>query len=241
MKTTLTVEIEYDPTMTDPEGLACAMDRLLETILSTPGIMEEYGNPVVGEFFVAKETAAPPTPKIILNISGGVLQDVFSSDPAITAMLVDWDTEGCDPSDKGIVAVPDGRGSTQLAHVAECPVCPLEELAGTESEAALKVAGLDLTQPADSDRTVARKIQLPCFGITVTLARENGVDEPGSGSIVSDLRDPETAANRQYNAAIDGLEALILAHACVGVDVESPAYIEGIETAVEAVGNHVTH
>ena len=50
----------------------------------------------------------------------------------------------------------------------------------------------------------------------MTLARENGVEEPGSGSIVSDLREPETAANRQYNAAIDGLESLILAHACAG-------------------------
>jgi len=79
--------------------LACAMDRLLETVLSTPGIMDEYGNPAIREFFVAKET---------------------------------------------------------------------------ETEAALKVAGLALTLPADSDRTVGRKIQLPCYGITVTLARENG-------------------------------------------------------------------
>ena len=44
MKTTLTVAIDYDPAMTDPEGLACAMDRLLETALSTPDIMEEYGS-----------------------------------------------------------------------------------------------------------------------------------------------------------------------------------------------------
>ena len=87
MKTTLTVEIDYDPAMTDPEGLACAMDRLLETALSTPGILDEYGNPKVGEFFVAKETA-PPAPKVVLNISGGVLQDVFGSDPAITVVLV---------------------------------------------------------------------------------------------------------------------------------------------------------
>ena len=58
-KTTLTVEIEYNPRKTDPEGLACAMDRLLETALSTPDIMDEYGNPTVGEFFVAKETAVP--------------------------------------------------------------------------------------------------------------------------------------------------------------------------------------
>ena len=87
MKTTLTVEVEYDPAMTDPEGLACAMDRLLETALSTPDIVSEYGNPKMGEFLVAKETASS---KIILNISGGVLQDVFSSDPAISVALVNW-------------------------------------------------------------------------------------------------------------------------------------------------------
>ena len=163
MKTTLTVTIEYDPRKTDPEGLACAMDRLLETALSMPEIMDEYGSPTIGEFFVAKDT---------------------------------------------------------------------------ENEAALKAAGLDLTQPTDSGQTVVRKIQLPCHGITLTLARENDVEEPGSGTIVSDLHTAKTAANRQYNAAVDGLESLILAHACAGVNVESPAYVEGIETAVDAVANH---
>ncbi len=163
MKTTLTVTIEYDPRKTDPEGLACAMDRLLETALSIPEIMDEYGSPTIGEFFVAKDT---------------------------------------------------------------------------ENDAALKAAGLELTQPANSDQTTGRRLQLPCYGITLTLARENDLEKPGSGSIVSDLRAAKTAANRQYNAAIDGLESLILAHACAGVDVESPAYVEGIETAVDAVANH---
>ena len=142
MKTTLTVEIEYDSQKTDPESLACAMDRLLKTALSTPDILEEYGNPTVGEFFVAKETAATPARTIVLDVSGGVLQDVFSSDPAISVILVDWDTEGCAPSDDGIVEIPDGQGST-LANVVEYPVSPLEELAGTEIEAALKAAGLE--------------------------------------------------------------------------------------------------
>ena len=91
MKTTLTIEIEYDSRKTDPDGLARAMDRLLETALSTPGIMDEYGRLSFGEFFVATETAAT---KIVLNISGGVLQDVFGSDPAITVLLCDFDCEG---------------------------------------------------------------------------------------------------------------------------------------------------
>ena len=147
--TTLTVDIEYDPHKTDPEGLACAMDRLLETALSTPGILDDYGNPTIREFFVAKETAAP---KVILGIYGGLLQDAFSSDPAITVIRLDWDTEGCCPSDEGIVEIPDGRGDTQLVSVVEFDVSPLEELAGTDTEAAIKAAGLDL-----SGRTVTHR------------------------------------------------------------------------------------
>ena len=86
-----------------------------------------------------------------------------------------------------------------------------------------------------------RIICLPCFGITIRLDRKNTAKTPGAGTIASDLKVPGTsAANRQYNAAIDGLESLILAHACVGVDVMSPDYVEGIETAVEAIANHFT-
>jgi hypothetical protein len=53
--TTLTVEIRYDPKVTDPESLASAMDRLMETALSTPGLLDEYGDPVIGEFYVLAE------------------------------------------------------------------------------------------------------------------------------------------------------------------------------------------
>ena len=52
-KTTLTLDIGYDPELTDAEALSIAMDRLLETALSTPGIMQEYGDPQIGEFLVA--------------------------------------------------------------------------------------------------------------------------------------------------------------------------------------------
>ena len=84
-----------------------------------------------------------------------------------------------------------------------------------------------------------RTIQLPCFGITIRLDRKNTAKMPGAGTIVSDLKGRgKTAAQRLSNAAIDGLESLILAHACAGVDIESPAYVEGIETAVEAIANH---
>ena len=82
----------------------------------------------------------------------------------------------------------------------------------------------------------AKTIKLPCYGIVVELTGNGGA------AITSDLHEDvpnvdrdETAEIEQYNAAIDGIESMILAHASAGIDIESFAYIEGIETAVEAV------
>ena len=41
----------------------------------------------------------------------------------------------------------------------------------------------------------------------------------------------------EYHFYVNAIESLVLAHACAGIDIESPAYIEGIETAVEAASN----
>ena len=59
--TTLTIEVEYDDQKTHPEGLAQAMDALLKTALSDPGVMGEYGNPKFDEFFLpgAKAVVLP--------------------------------------------------------------------------------------------------------------------------------------------------------------------------------------
>jgi hypothetical protein len=32
--------------------------------------------------------------KIVIEINGGVVQEVYSDDPAVTVVVVDWDTEG---------------------------------------------------------------------------------------------------------------------------------------------------
>ena len=96
-------------------------------------------------------------------------------------------------------------------------------------------------RPDDQRPTMrGRQIHLPCFGINVHLDRDCSPDSPAHGSITSQLREPGRGTLvRRFNAAIDGLEALILAHACAGVDIASPAYIEGIETAVDAIGNNL--
>jgi len=71
-------------------------------------------------------------------------------------------------------------------------------------------------------------IELPCYDIVITL------DGNGWGTITSSLKGDDEA----YDTAIDGLESTILAHACAGINVSAPAYIEGIETAVDAIANH---
>ncbi len=52
MKLTLKLDVEYDSTVTDDESLACSLDTLMETALSTPGILDECGNPQIGEFSI---------------------------------------------------------------------------------------------------------------------------------------------------------------------------------------------
>ena len=50
----LHITLQYDPETTDPESLASAMDTLLETALSTPGVLDDYGTVQLSEFYVSK-------------------------------------------------------------------------------------------------------------------------------------------------------------------------------------------
>ena len=78
-----------------------------------------------------------------------------------------------------------------------------------------------------------KEINLPIYGIVVT------VDTDGSGTITStDLRTTQSE-DELYNSAMDGVESLILACACSGIDIETPAFLEAIETAVEACSNNL--
>jgi len=103
-------------------------------------------------------------------------------------------------------------------------------------------------------------INLPCYNIIVEL------DENGGGDIISsylkeqcpycsftdcyfdcdqsqhdDSLEDEDGANgrRDYNSAIDGIEAMILGHAVAGIDITDPKYLEGIESAVQGCANNI--
>lgn len=82
------------------------------------------------------------------------------------------------------------------------------------------------------------KFRLPCYGIVVDV--DDDIKMGASGTIISDLHenysedDPEKADIIEYNTMVNGIESMILAHACAGIDISTPAYIEGIETAIDA-------
>jgi len=83
-------------------------------------------------------------------------------------------------------------------------------------------------------------IKLPCYGIVITLSEES--EDRMGGEITSDLLldEEENVCGFEDNGPYDminAIESLILAHACAGIDVTTPAYIEGIETAVEKINN----
>ena len=99
-KAQLCLEVEYNPEHTDPEGLANALDRLLETVLSTPGITDEYGEPHFGPCWVSS-TDSPGAGH--LDLLGGQIQiDVEDGAANITSAL-----QRIDPSE------PEGNGDIQ--------------------------------------------------------------------------------------------------------------------------------
>ena len=78
---------------------------------------------------------------------------------------------------------------------------------------------------------------IPQYDITVI------VDGAGVGSINSELKKhlvgDNPAPGDEIEGAVNALESLIMAHACAGIDVAAPAYVTGLETCMEALGNNL--
>lgn len=76
-------------------------------------------------------------PQIVLNVHGGVVQDVFSSIPDLHVVVVDWDAAGLDvPS--VVELLLDGRRCS--ASVVEISPSLLEDLIGSDVEQAIDAA-----------------------------------------------------------------------------------------------------
>lgn len=88
-------------------------------------------------------------------------------------------------------------------------------------------------------------IDLGCYGIVITIEGEAGRITDSLHLDIQFCQDApdyagkeETESMETYNNLIDGITSLILGHACAGIDVESPAYLKGIETAVDACAQY---
>ena len=82
------------------------------------------------------------------------------------------------------------------------------------------------------------KVRIAADSISLQL------DGKGGGTVNSTLHITEAEAGlgaelpASYNSAIDGVEAVVLAHACAGVDVTHPDYVRGLVGALEVISNH---
>ena len=88
---------------------------------------------------------------------------------------------------------------------------------------------------ANADRFSCTTLELSCFDIKVKLNPDTL-----SGEISSSLKESKEDAEcdgelQHYNTAIQAILDLILAHAVAGVDIKSPAYIQGINSVVLSV------
>lgn len=72
--------------------------------------------------------------------------------------------------------------------------------------------------------------------VTIRLA----LDASGrrSGNVTSTLHTSEGDAE-EFNAAMDAVESMVLAHACAGIDVTDHRYVEGLRTCIDACANNL--
>lgn len=74
----------------------------------------------------------------------------------------------------------------------------------------------------------------------ITLVKVKGLSRP-SGVIESQgIKTPGEADSMEelcFNAAVDGVESLVVALACAGVDVTSKPVVDAINVALDAINN----
>ena len=132
--TTLTVDIEYHPEVVPSRWLGVGIDRLLETVLSTPGIMDEYGNPQIGAFFVTADGSCPGLGR---RSSWKSPVECYRRHIPPTSRPIarfDYDTKAALPTliagSRGhrSVEIASGDGGSQLARVVELPTVSIDQI-----------------------------------------------------------------------------------------------------------------
>lgn len=85
---------------------------------------------------------------IIISVHGGLVQDVFCSNPDMCVVLVDWDQEGEHVGCPGVIEI-ESDGRQHAVAVVEYEAAKFSDLPGTDVEKALAAAHLhgQLDQP----------------------------------------------------------------------------------------------
>ena len=84
-----------------------------------------------------------------------------------------------------------------------------------------------------------KEFKLPVGGIVVTIDYDEE-GRPISGNIIDTELKTENndEEDELYNASMDGILSMVLAHAMAEVDITSKGYIEGLDTAINACANN---
>jgi hypothetical protein len=83
---------------------------------------------------------------------------------------------------------------------------------------------------------MTRTYEIKEYDIVITVDEDGNGNGSLEGTLCLSVGDEP--ADEPVNLSIHALESMILAHACEGIDVSSPAYVRGIETALDAVLNN---
>ncbi len=95
-------------------------------------------------------------------------------------------------------------------------------------------------KPSDSaavKRDVTIRLALDADWIELSLTYAD-TRSRRAGSVTSSLHSSDAGDDR-FNAAMDAVESLVLAHACAGIDVTDLRYVEGLRTCIDACANHL--
>ncbi len=95
------------------------------------------------------------------------------------------------------------------------------------------VANSPVPEADKRDVTIRLALDADWIELSLTYADSRG---RRSGSVTSSLHTSDEDAD-EFNAAMDAVESMVLAHACAGIDVTDSRYVEGVRTCIEACAN----
>lgn len=95
--------------------------------------------------------------------------------------------------------------------------------------------GLSDSGTDKQDVTIRISLDADWIELSLTYADARG---RRSGTVTSSLHTSEED-DEEFNAAMDAVESMVLAHACAGIDVTDPRYVEGFRTCIDACANNL--